>query len=68
MLIAGAGVFLILAIILLYAYHRKSIKKKNMDLFRQLKEKDQLTKELEFTKVEKKLLVNILTAKLDQSK
>ena len=60
----SAGIFLILFIILLCIHYRNLIKKKNCDIFHNIKEQTRLKKEMEIITIEKEMLVKILNDKI----
>jgi hypothetical protein len=65
LIIAGAGIFLILVIAGLNIRYRKMVKRKNHGIFLHIKEENRLKKELEHINVEKKMIEKMLSAKFD---
>jgi hypothetical protein len=64
-IIAGVGIIMVAIIIIQKIRYRKIIKEKNLWIFQQLKEQNQLVEKLERMRIEKEFLVKILETKLN---
>jgi hypothetical protein len=64
-ILSGAGFLMLILFVVLRKHYQKVIKKKERGIVFHLHEQDRLSKELEYTNVEKKVMEKMLETKFD---